>query len=114
MILEYRNSTKIMMYMKKNMMDVLITKMLMNTTMMSLMIKMKMMIMEVPQDLLLNDWGDNDMNKHADQNVDDYGNDDDDDDEDDDDDDNCSAQTVTRIGLLEEIPRSGVQIPCLS
>ncbi len=26
----------------------------------------------------------------------------------------CSAQTVTRIGLLEEIPRSGVQIPCLS
>jgi hypothetical protein len=25
----------------------------------------------------------------------------------------CSAQTVTRIGLLEEIPRSGVQIPCL-
>ncbi len=27
--------------------------------------------------------------------------------------DNCSAQTVTRIGLLEEIPRSGVQIPCL-
>jgi hypothetical protein len=22
-------------------------------------------------------------------------------------------QTVTRIGLLEEIPRSGVQIPCL-
>ena len=27
---------------------------------------------------------------------------------------NCSAQTVTRIGLLEEIPRSGVQIPCLS
>jgi hypothetical protein len=25
-----------------------------------------------------------------------------------------SAQTVTRIGLLEEIPRSGVQIPCLS
>jgi hypothetical protein len=29
-------------------------------------------------------------------------------------DDICSAQTVTRIGLLEEIPRSGVQIPCLS
>ncbi len=27
---------------------------------------------------------------------------------------NFSAQTVTRIGLLEEIPRSGVQIPCLS
>ena len=27
---------------------------------------------------------------------------------------NCSAQTVTRIGLLEEIPRSGVQNPCLS
>jgi hypothetical protein len=26
----------------------------------------------------------------------------------------CSAQTVARIGLLEEIPRSGVQIPCLS
>jgi hypothetical protein len=26
----------------------------------------------------------------------------------------CSAQTVTRIELLEEIPRSGVQIPCLS
>ncbi len=26
----------------------------------------------------------------------------------------CSAQTQTRIGLLEEIPRSGVQIPCLS
>ncbi len=26
----------------------------------------------------------------------------------------CSAQTVTRIGLPEEIPRSGVQIPCLS
>jgi len=26
----------------------------------------------------------------------------------------CSAQTVTRIGFLEEIPRSGVQIPCLS
>ncbi len=26
----------------------------------------------------------------------------------------CSAQTVTRIGLLEEIPRSGVKIPCLS
>jgi hypothetical protein len=25
----------------------------------------------------------------------------------------CSAQTVTRIGLLQEIPRSGVQIPCL-
>jgi hypothetical protein len=25
----------------------------------------------------------------------------------------CSAQTVTRIGLLEEIPRNGVQIPCL-
>ena len=25
----------------------------------------------------------------------------------------CSAQTVTRIRLLEEIPRSGVQIPCL-
>jgi hypothetical protein len=25
----------------------------------------------------------------------------------------CSAQTQTRIGLLEEIPRSGVQIPCL-
>ena len=28
--------------------------------------------------------------------------------------DTCSAQTVTRIGLLEEIPRSGVQIPCLT
>ncbi len=26
----------------------------------------------------------------------------------------CSAQTVTTIGLFEEIPRSGVQIPCLS
>ncbi len=26
----------------------------------------------------------------------------------------CSAQTQTRIGLLKEIPRSGVQIPCLS
>ncbi len=26
----------------------------------------------------------------------------------------CSAQTQTRIGLLEEIPRSGVQIPCHS
>jgi hypothetical protein len=26
----------------------------------------------------------------------------------------CSAQTQTKIGLLEEIPRSGVQIPCLS
>ncbi len=26
----------------------------------------------------------------------------------------CSAQTVTRIGLLKEIPRIGVQIPCLS
>ncbi len=25
----------------------------------------------------------------------------------------CSAQTQTRIGLLEEIPRSGFQIPCL-
>jgi hypothetical protein len=25
----------------------------------------------------------------------------------------CSARTGTRIGLLEEIPRSGVQIPCL-
>ncbi len=25
----------------------------------------------------------------------------------------CSAQTQTRIGLLEEIPRSGVQISCL-
>ncbi len=25
----------------------------------------------------------------------------------------CSAQTQTRIGLLEEISRSGVQIPCL-
>jgi hypothetical protein len=25
----------------------------------------------------------------------------------------CSAQTQTRIGLLAEIPRSGVQIPCL-
>ncbi len=25
----------------------------------------------------------------------------------------CLAQTQTRIGLLEEIPRSGVQIPCL-
>jgi hypothetical protein len=25
----------------------------------------------------------------------------------------CSAHSVTRIGLLEEIPRSGVQIPCL-
>ncbi len=26
----------------------------------------------------------------------------------------CLVQTQTRIGLLEEIPRSGVQIPCLS
>jgi len=26
----------------------------------------------------------------------------------------CSARTGTRIGLLEEIPRSGVQIPCLT
>jgi hypothetical protein len=25
----------------------------------------------------------------------------------------CSAQTQTRIGLLEEIPKSGFQIPCL-
>ncbi len=26
----------------------------------------------------------------------------------------CSARDLDRIGLLEEIPRSGVQIPCLT
>jgi hypothetical protein len=50
----------------------------------------------------------------------DNNNDDSDEDDNDNDDgdvvdyEDCSAQTVTRIGLLEEIPRSGVQIPCLS